>query len=179
MRIIGGKLRSRKFDAPTGDATRPTADRAKVALFNILCGIIVDAQVLDGFAGSGALSFEALSRGAAGAVLFETDVVAAALLRENAKSLGLSSQVDIRYGDFMTGAAGLSGRSFDIVFLDPPYKSALLEKAIVLADAVLAPSGIIVAEHSSEVNLPETAGALMKTETRRYGAVAFSFYKRR
>ena len=178
MRIIAGKLRSRKFDAPLGNGTRPTADRAKVALFNILQGIVENARVLDAFAGSGALSFEALSRGAAEAVLFETDAAVCKLLMNNAKSLGLLSLADIRCGDFISGAAGITGRLFDVVFLDPPYGSELLLKAVELSGDLLAPGGVIVAEHGSDREMPAGIGSLVKTGSRIYGAIAFSFYKR-
>ena len=179
MRIIAGKLRSRKFEAPPGDSTRPTGDRARGALFNILHGLTENARVLDGFAGSGALSFEALSRGAAEAVLFETDRDAARLLQENAKSLGVLSQVDIRHMDFFSGAPVLSGRIFDLVFLDPPYASGLLVRAIDVAGGLLAPGGVVVAEHSAGERLPDAVGGLVKPGERTYGAAAFSFYKRR
>lgn len=179
MRIIAGKLRSRKFEAPPGDSTRPTGDKARGALFNILHLLLENARVLDGFAGSGALAFEALSRGAAEAVLFETDSDAVRMLLENARSLGVLSQADIRHGDFLKGAAGLTGRIFDIVFLDPPYKAGLLVDAIAVSDGLLAPGGVVVAEHSSDDALPDEIGNLVRTGMRAYGAAAFSFYKRR
>jgi 16S rRNA (guanine966-N2)-methyltransferase len=180
LRIIGGKLRSRKFGAPQGNATRPTGDRAKVALFNILGGALDGARVLDGFAGSGALSFEAVSRGAALAVLYETDGAAAAILKENAEKLGIEDSVEIHCADFMAEAPKLAGKySFNVVFLDPPYSSGLLEGAVAIAEKLLAPSGIVVAEHSESAEMPETIGHLDKSGSRRYGAAAFTFYKRR
>ncbi len=178
MRIIAGKLRSRTIVAPPGSSTRPTGDKARGALFNILHGIIGNARVLDGFAGSGALSFEALSRGAAEAVLFEHDRAAAKLLQDNARSLGVLYQVEIHQTDFFTGVKQLSGRIFDLVFLDPPYASGLLIKAIEICARLLAPGGVVVAEHSSTDTLPDTVAQLVKTGTRTYGAAAFSFYKR-
>ena len=178
MRIIAGKLRSRKFEAPPGDSTRPTGDRARGALFNILHRLTENARVLDGFAGSGALSFEALSRGAAEAVMFELDRGTAQLLENNARSLGVLSQTEIRQVDFLAGAPALAGRIFDLVFLDPPYAAGLLTDAIEVSGGLLAPGGVIVAEHSSGDTLPDTLGSLVKTGTRTYGAAAFSFYKR-
>lgn len=178
MRVIAGKLRARKFEAPPGVSTRPTGDKARGALFNILHGVIENARVLDGFAGSGALSFEALSRGAAEAVLFETDRTAAKQLEDNARSLGVLSQAEIHQADFFTGVKQLSGRIFDLVFLDPPYASGLLAKAIEVCAGLLAQGGVVVAEHSSDDTLPDTVAGLAKTGTRIYGAAAFSFYKR-
>jgi 16S rRNA (guanine966-N2)-methyltransferase len=179
VRIIGGSLRSRKFEAPRGMATRPTADRAKVALFNILQGRLSGARVLDGFAGSGALSFESVSRGASMAVLFEADAHTAELIRGNAAALGIADHVDARHADFLKGASALSGQIFDIVFLDPPYASGLMGKALEAAEGLLAPGGVVVAEHSAAQDMPDIAGALARSDHRRYGAVAFSFYIRR
>ena len=178
MRIIAGKLRSRTIVAPPGSSTRPTGDKARGALFNILHGIIGNARVLDGFAGSGALSFEALSRGAAEAVLFEIDRAAAKMLEDNARSLGVLSQAEIHQADFFNGIQRLKGRVFDLVFLDPPYASGLLTKAIEICAGLLAPGGMVVAEHSSDDTLPDNVAGLIKTGTRTYGAAAFSFYKR-
>lgn len=179
MRIIGGRLRSRKFDAPEGVSTRPTADRAKVALFNMLQGKLADARVLDGFAGSGALSFEAVSRGARSSVMFESNGGAAAMIRRNADRLGISESVDVRLADFFTGIAGINRLTFDIVFLDPPYASGLLEAAIAASEPLLAPGGLVVAEHAGAQAMPETVGPLIKTNSRRYGIAVFSFYQRK
>jgi 16S rRNA (guanine966-N2)-methyltransferase len=178
VRIIGGMLRSRKFDAPPGMATRPTADRAKGALFNILQGRLEGAAVLDGFAGSGALSFEAVSRGAASAVLFETDRVAVSLIRKNASALGIADRLDIRQADFLGGVAGIRDMTFDVILLDPPYASGLLEKAVEASAGVLKAGGIIAAEHGDSMVLPDMIGPLKKTDERNYGTVSFSFYKR-
>jgi 16S rRNA (guanine966-N2)-methyltransferase len=180
LRIISGKLRARKFDAPAGFGTRPTSDRARVALFNILRDEVKGARVLDGFAGSGALSFEAVSRGAAAAVLFETDASAAGKLMENAAKLGIEGNVDIHQADFLAGAPVLAGRcAFEIVFLDPPYASGLLERALAVSESLLAPGGTIVAEHGASTEMPDEAGMLIKARRRRYGAAMFTFYKRR
>lgn len=180
MRIIAGKLRSRKFEAPPGAHTRPTADRAKVALFNMLRAKLEGARVLDGFAGSGALAFEAISRGATMAVLFETDDAAVSILRGNAAKLGIEDYVDIRRADFLKVAPKLAGKyAFDAVFLDPPYGSGLLMRALPVAESLLAPGGVVVAEHTAAEVLPDESGSLIKTKSRRYGAAAFTFYKRR
>ena len=180
MRIIGGKLRSRMFEAPVGLTARPTADRARVALFNILGSALDGARVLDGFAGSGALSFEAVSRGASMALLFETDEAVAAKLRENGARLGIEEYIDIRQADFLAEAPKLEGTyAFDVVFLDPPYASGLLERAMKTAERLIAPGGVIVAEHRAETEMPDELGALELIRTRRYGAAALSFYRNR
>jgi 16S rRNA (guanine966-N2)-methyltransferase len=180
LRIIAGKLRSRKFAAPPGEQTRPTADRAKVALFNMLHAGLDGARVLDGFAGSGALAFEAISRGAAMAVLFEKDGAAVSVLRENAARLGIEDYVDIRQADFLEGAPKLNGKyAFDVIFLDPPYSLGMLTRALPVAENLLAPGGAIVAEHAAAEELPEEPGALCKVRARRYGSAVFTFYKKR
>lgn len=180
MRIISGKLRGRQFDTPSGDTTRPTGDKVRGALFNILQSRLQGARVLDGFAGSGALSFEALSRGAASATLFETDAAAAALLRQNALKLGIAGQCDIRKQDFLVGAAALGNAAYDIVFLDPPYGAGLLEKVITFMDwqGLLAPGGIIVAEYSAANNMPADINGLAAYDSRIYGITALIFYRR-
>ena len=180
MRIIGGSLRGRAFDAPPGQHTRPTADRAKVALFNILAGAVRGARVLDGFAGSGALSFESLSRGAAQCLLFERDGAAARLLRSNAEALGLTGVADVRQEDFLTARWLAKELPFALVFLDPPYAAGLLLPALQwVGSGLVAADGIVVAEHSSRDALPDAIGDLVATDRRQYGAVGFTFYRKR
>ena len=178
MRITGGSLRGRPVDAPEGNGTRPTGDRAKVALFNILYGRLAGADVLDGFAGSGALAFEALSRGATHATLVERDAKAAALIASNAKRLGVADRVTVITADLFSAEQRLAGRQFGIVFLDPPYAAGVLADAIALIDRLdlLLPGGIVVAEHGSETALPQEIGSLTATDSRRYGAESFTFY---
>ncbi len=180
MRIIGGSLRGRAFDAPPGQHTRPTADRAKVALFNILAGAVRGARVLDGFAGSGALSFESLSRGVTHCLLFERDSAAARLLRRNAEALGLTNAVDVRQEDFLAARWLAKESPFDLVFLDPPYAAGLLLPALQwVGSGLVAADGIVVAEHSSRDALPDAVGDLVATDHRQYGAVGFTFYRKR
>ena len=153
MRIVGGEKRSRLLTAPEGTETRPTADKVREALFNILQSRVYDAHVLDLYAGSGALALEALSRGAADAVLCDQDRKAAAAIRKNIAALA--------YGDRtcflqMPDAAALSavkreGRRFDLIFLDPPYRmdtAPVCER--LLDDGLLAPDARIVIEHRKE-----------------------------
>ncbi len=180
MRIIGGSLRGRTFSAPEGMLTRPTGDRVREALFNILFGRVQGTTVLDGFAGSGALSFEALSRGAASATLFDVDAGAAQTLRRNAAALGLSGRCDIRSADFLQGAPALHGQGFGLVFLDPPYAAGLLDRSLELVGrhGLLSPGGIVVAEHSANAVLPGELAGLAAFDRRRYGIAALTLYKR-
>ena len=180
MRVIAGAYGGRTLKAPPGDSTRPTSDRVRESLFSILGETVQDADVLDLFAGSGALSFECLSRGARHALLFERDRDTARLIRGNAEALGLASTVDIRQEDFLMALTRLQG-PFDLVFLDPPYASGLLEPALMAIGraGILSDRGILVAEHSSRETLPEAPEGLYGTDRRLYGAVGFTFYRKR
>ncbi len=123
MRVVAGELRGRKLVAPRGDATRPTADRVREALFSIL-GDVSGLRVLDIFAGSGALGIEALSRGAAAAEFVDSAQTAVTAVRRNLEELGLEASVHRRDAfAYLTAAADKA--PFDLVFVDPPYDSAL------------------------------------------------------
>src|SRR5689334_21694217 len=142
MRIVGGKFKGRPIAAPEGRGTRPTSDRAREAVFNVLAHAawstgLEERRVLDLFAGSGALGFEALSRGAAIALFVETDAAARGALRDNIEALGLFGVTRIHRRDATDlGAkpAGL-GQPFDLVFLDPPYHAGLGEAALARLSA--------------------------------------------
>ncbi len=151
MRIIAGAWRGRVLTAPTGQGTRPTADRVRQALFDMLlhapwCGRarIEGARVLDGFAGTGALGLEALSRGAAAAVFFETHPAAKAALRANIALCRATAQCTV-LGDIRTAPPG---KPCGLVFLDPPYGQDLLVPAMARLRGMgwLAPDAIVVAE---------------------------------
>lgn len=180
LRIISGSLRGRSFTAPPGMGTRPTGDRIRESLFSILHGCINGAEVLDAFAGSGALSFEALSRGAQSAVLFDTDADALRTLRANIEALGLTARCQVHAQDFLKGASALRGQRFGLIFLDPPYAAGLYGPALELVDALqlLADGGILVAEHGVRDTLPQQIGGLAIYDRRRYGITALTFYKR-
>jgi 16S rRNA (guanine966-N2)-methyltransferase len=133
MRIVAGSHRGRRLETPADDRIRPTSDRIRESLFNILGhrldGGFTGKRVLDGFAGTGALGLEALSRGAASALFIERNREALALCRRNAATLGLTNQSDFRLAD-LTHAGLLAGPPFDLVFLDPPYGEGLAGKAL-------------------------------------------------
>jgi 16S rRNA (guanine966-N2)-methyltransferase len=189
MRITGGTLRSRALKAPRGQATRPTTDRVREALFAILtsAGVVEGAHVLDLYAGTGALALEALSRGAESALLVESAREALAVLRANVISLGLEDRARIVAGDVahairrvrVRGPDAL--RPFDLVFADPPW--ALVEAgapAAVLSDLAahggIASEGRVVLEHAART-LPPDIDGLVRLDTRRYGDTALTFYK--
>ena len=142
IRIIGGKWKGRKLRVAPG--VRPSPDRVRETVFNWLATTLPGAHVLDLFAGTGALAFEALSRGAAAATLVESDQRAAQLLERHRGVL--EAPADIVYGDALQWLAGATEHRFDVVFLDPPFGSGLLARALPLAAQRLAASGVVYAE---------------------------------
>jgi 16S rRNA (guanine966-N2)-methyltransferase len=186
MRITGGHLRSRALKAPRGQATRPTTDRVREALFAILtsAGVVEGAQVLDLYAGTGALALEALSRGAAAAVLVESARDALAALRANVEALGLEERTRVVAGDVAQAVRRLAGAApFDLVFADPPWAQIDAEAGLpgaVLSDLArrggIATDGRVVLEHSARTP-PFDIDGLVRLDTRRYGDTALTFYK--
>lgn len=181
MRIIGGEKRGLRLRSVTGVTTRPTADRVKEALFNILAGEIVEAAVLDLFAGSGALGLEALSRGAARAVFVEKDRKAGAVLRSNVQAAGFGRQASVVLADVfrtLTRPEKLGG-PFDVVFADPPYMREMAGTVVgaVAESGVLAPSGLLVVEHDRREELPPRWENIVQIRAARYGDTTLSFYR--
>ncbi len=189
MRIIAGEYRSRTLAAPAGDATRPTSDRLRETLFNVLAPRIEGAMFLDLYAGSGAVGIEALSRGAASAVFVEQEPAALAALRANLARLGIrdrfrihSSGVSVFLRRGLAGEAGKLDRgSFDLVFLDPPWDAAgEYEAALGLlggpAAKLLAPHAKVIAEHRRKQRLEDTYGGLRRNRLLEQGDAALSFY---
>jgi 16S rRNA (guanine966-N2)-methyltransferase len=156
LRIIGGALRGRKWSFPEAPGLRPTPDRVRETLFNWLAPHIAGMRVFDLFAGSGALGFEALSRGAGSAVLIEKDRVAAASLRAVAQRFGLAS-ARVEGGDALAFVRAQPRHACDLVFLDPPFAAGLLEPALaaVAAGDVLAPGGFCYLEQPARDAVPE------------------------
>lgn len=186
MRIVGGKFRGRALVAPAGRDTRPTSDRAREAVFNVLEHApwspgIESSRVLDLFAGSGALGLEAMSRGAAFALFVETDAAARGALRDNIEALGLFGAARIHRrdaADLGQKPAGL-GEPFDLVFLDPPYRKGLGEAALAKlgAGGWITPDALCVFECAVE-----ESPALVNFETldeRKYGAAKVLFLRAR
>ena len=151
MRIIAGKYRGKRLIAPTGRGTRPTSDKVRESIFNILSSRgLTGGKVLDLFAGTGALGIEAMSRGADSAVFVEKNPEAATVVRKNLSALGIDAKV---YNtDYKVALRKLEGRQFDLIFLDPPYaqreESSLLKE--ISSKRLLADGGCIVLEHASD-----------------------------
>ena len=159
--------------------TRPTTDRVKEGLFNILQFDIEGRKILDLFAGTGQLGIECLSRGAASAVFVDRRSDAVKLIRENLKTTELTENARVISGDSMEYLKSLREK-FDIIFLDPPYAAGLLEEAIshIAEFDILLPHGIIVAEHPVEKALPALAAPYRLHRTYRYGKIALTIYRR-
>jgi 16S rRNA (guanine(966)-N(2))-methyltransferase RsmD len=183
MRIIAGKYRSRPIEAPAGLATRPTSDRLRETLFNVLAPRIESAIFLDLFAGSGAVGIEALSRGADHATFVERAPVALKVLRANLARLGLTAGFSIHSGSVRAYVrrAQTETKQFDLVFLDPPYDAAH-EYATTLgllggaAAELLADDALVIAEHRRKEKLEDRFGSLTRTRLLEQGDAALSFY---
>ena len=179
MRVITGSARGCRLKELEGMETRPTTDRVKEGLFNIIQFDIEGRKVLDLFAGTGQLGIECLSRGAASAVFVDRRTDAVKLIRENLKATRLSDKARVVSGDSMEFLKSLR-ESFDLIFLDPPYEAGLLEPAIahIAKFDILSPHGIIVAEHPVEKAMPALAEPYRIQKTYRYGKIALTLYRR-
>jgi 16S rRNA (guanine966-N2)-methyltransferase len=185
MRVIAGTYRSRILKSLKGLALCPTSDRLRETLFNVLAPNIAGSRFVDLFAGTGAIGIEALSRGAAEVVFIENHVPTVTLIRRNLESLGVNTgtvlAVDALRGLAMLAARKNSGApAFDHIFLDPPYAAAKDYSRVLefLGSAnLLAPGGIVIAEHRRSFDLPEEAGALQRYRVLKQGDAALSFYR--
>lgn len=177
MRIVGGTLGGRVVRAPAGQTTRPTSEKVREAIFNILPAV-EDLRVLDLFAGSGAMGIEALSRGAAHVTFVDRDRRALDVLRGNLKELGLADRATILAQDALAAARRPPAVPWQLVFVDPPYASDLAARAVLaLSPESLAPGARIVIEHDRRHGPPEPLGSLLRTDQRRYGDTFVSFYE--
>jgi 16S rRNA (guanine966-N2)-methyltransferase len=172
MRVIAGEFRSRRLKSIPGDATRPTPDRLRETLFDILAPSIEGATFLDAYAGTGSVGIEALSRGAAHAWFLERNRVALETIRENLAALQLEARATV-----VTGLVALTLPRYaaHIVFLDPPYDLER-EYSTVLAVLAEAPPPLTIVQHSVRLALPEAQGALRRTRVVKQGDNALSFY---
>jgi 16S rRNA (guanine(966)-N(2))-methyltransferase RsmD len=168
MRVIAGRWGGRRLQAPPGDATRPTSDRVREALFSVLGARVEGARVLDLFAGSGALGIEALSRGAATATFVDSGPAAIGALRANLEALGADAETRRQDARRFLAGASAAAREYDLVFLDPPYRLAgrLGSELSDILPAVLAPGATVVTESDRRSPLDLE---LPLTDERRYG----------
>jgi 16S rRNA (guanine(966)-N(2))-methyltransferase RsmD len=186
MRIVAGKYRSRILKSLKGSALRPTRDRLRETLFNILGDRVSGSRFLDVFAGTGAVGIEALSRGAVAAVFIENHAPAAVLIRRNLESLAITSGAQVLPLDALRALEKLAARHkptdapFDFVFVDPPYaEKEQYDRALGFLGSApfLAPGSLVIAEHRRTFNLPQRIGRLLQTRILRQGDAALSFFE--
>jgi 16S rRNA (guanine(966)-N(2))-methyltransferase RsmD len=174
MRIIAGTLKGRRLQGPRDDRVRPTSDRLRETLFNVLADSVRGARVLDGFGGTAAVAIEAISRGAASAHVCERDPNALRVARANIEACGVSDRIVLERGDFF---ARRQAPSWDLVFLDPPYDDINLLDVVQHGAGCVAPEGRLVLEHRASRPSPEAAGGLTRVRVLKAGDSALSFYR--
>jgi 16S rRNA (guanine(966)-N(2))-methyltransferase RsmD len=185
LRVISGRYKGRRLTAVKGQKVRPTSDKLKAAIFNVLYSLDVtddmeNVSVLDIFAGTGALGIEAISRGAKSCCFIDKDSDAVDVIKKNLASLNADKGHDIIFTDYKNGLQilGKKGIQFDLIFMDPPYKKNLTFQAInnINIYEVFSRKCVIVAEHSSEEILPDTINEFHKITEKFYGDKVLSFY---
>ena len=182
MRVIAGALKGRRLVVPRGLLTRPTADQVRIALMDTLTPYLAGSEVLDLFAGAGGVGIEALSRGAARATFVERDRRASQALRQNLESLDLQAAGRVLTMDVERALPRLAaaGDAFDIIFLDPPYETALVPEilGVLGAGRLTRPGGLVIAQHLTK-RAPALAPlpALTRFRTRRFGETTLTFFR--
>jgi len=181
LRIIGGTARGMKIEAPDTDKTRPTLDRVKESVFNILIPYMADSKVLDLFSGSGNLGIEALSRGASKAVFVDQSRYCTGIIRKNLEKVKFMDRAGILTMPVERAIPFLAreGEKFDIIFMDPPYNMNFIVKTLQLLDDfdIINKDGIIACEHQKNEIAPDELGRLVKVKDRTYGDTLYSFYE--
>ncbi|PLR97403.1 16S rRNA (guanine(966)-N(2))-methyltransferase RsmD [Bacillus sp. T33-2] len=181
MRVVSGDLKGRALKAVPGNTTRPTTDKVKEALFNMIGPYFIGGLGLDLFAGSGGLGIEALSRGLDKVIFVDRDGKAVQVVNENIRACGLEDKSEIYRNDAERALKAVQKRDlqFNYIFLDPPYKKQQLVKLLQLIEeqGLAAPQGTIVCEHSSDIKLPESIGALSKVKHETYGIIGITIFK--
>jgi 16S rRNA (guanine966-N2)-methyltransferase len=176
VRIVAGSARGRRLAAPAGEGTRPTSDKVRGAIFNVLGQFFDGGRVLDLYAGTGALALEALSRGCALATCVEASPGAAATILENARACAMADRVNVVRRRVADALPGLAAATFDLAFLDPPYAEGP-EGALSQLDRVLRPGARVVAEHDRRAPPAERFGRLLVEDRRAYGDTGISIYR--
>jgi 16S rRNA (guanine966-N2)-methyltransferase len=180
VRIVAGTARGRPLFGPRSAKTiRPTADRVRETVFNVIGPWLEGQTVLDLFAGTGALAMESISRGAVRAVMVDREREATELCRKNAEQLGFQVQAEVMAMpvERATKTLAAAGARFDIVFADPPYAARALAATAQAAAALLAPGGVFCVEHDRREDAPERVGLLARVDQRRFGDTLVSLYR--
>lgn len=176
MRVITGTARGRRLITREGGAVRPTSDKIKEALFSIIQFQVEGRRVLDLFSGSGQLGIEALSRGAREAVFVDSSKESVAVTQKNLDNTGLEMRAKVVQSDFADFLVREQGR-FDLAFLDPPYRTGMLQKALPMVAAKMNSGGTLVCENPTDEELPPQAGDFVCFRVCRYGKIALTLYK--
>jgi 16S rRNA (guanine(966)-N(2))-methyltransferase RsmD len=178
MRIVGGDWRGRKLETPKGDDVRPTTDMVKESMFNIVQFEVAGARVLDLFCGTGQLGLEALSRGAERCVFVDTDRDSIELTRRNIEKCGASDRAEVTRGDAIAYLE--RAKPFDIVLLDPPYGTGLLEKALnaIITFDILTKDGIILCESRADEQLSDAPPPYTRSREYRYGKIKLTTFRK-
>ncbi len=176
MRVITGTARGRRLIPPEGSQVRPTPDRVKEALYNIIQFEVEGRSFLDLFAGSGQIGIEALSRGAARAVFVDASKESAAVVQKNLQITGFGSRAQVYQTDALDFLRRYDGR-FDLAFLDPPYHSGLLEAVLPALSQRMNRGGAILCEHPQDEELPQEAGGFRAVRSYRYGKILLTVFR--
>lgn len=178
MRVIAGAYRGRRLKAPSWTGLRPTSDRLKETLFGVLADRVIGARVLDGFAGTGALGIEALSRGARAVTFVDEDPRAIALIRDNLRHCGITGSCAIIRGSFAGAVRRLpAAQGFDLVLLDPPYEQPDIDGVLAAGGGCVAPGGALVLEHARRREVPQSAGLVVRYRALAVGDSVLTFYQ--
>ena len=177
MRVITGTARGMSLRTLEGDNVRPTTDKVKEAVFSIIQFEIEGRRILDLFAGSGQLGIEALSRGADSAVFVDADKNAVRIVKENLAKTKLDCKATVAQTDSLAFLS-MTDRIFDIAFLDPPFSTGLLERALAKVEPHIAEGGLVVCEHPFADELPDVQGGLEKQKTYKYSKTAVTVYRK-
>ncbi len=180
MRIISGAFRGRRLHSPKGDKIRPTIDRVRESIFNIIAAKVPDSKVLDLFAGTGAMGLEALSRGARNCFFVDQSVQAVHLIRENVQMCAAQDRSRVIHGPVGSAIQRLNSENelFDIIFMDPPYGKGYIQKTLEIIDAVAGSDALVVAEQHIKDQSPRIPPIWQVDRERRYGDVLITFYSR-
>lgn len=177
MRVITGIARGKNLKTLEGNDVRPTSQKIKEAVFSAIQFDIEGRRVLDLFAGSGQLGIEALSRGAKSAVFVDNSTASIKIIKQNIESTGFENSSKVYMSDYSSFTA-MSRDTFDIVFLDPPYKQGFLVPALKSVLPLMSEYGIIICEYPSEVEIPESICGFAVAKTYRYGKINVSIYRK-
>ncbi len=182
LRIIGGQFRGRKIKQPELDSVRPTKDRIRQAVFNVIAAAVPGTSVLDVFAGSGAYGLEALSRGAEKAVFVEKNPLCIRIINDNVAALGVAGFSEVVTADafkYLEDVCEAKYR-FDLVFADPPYNTDMAKNFLLKVNQydILNPSGILVIEHGVPEALPDAEGFFTLLKRKTYADISVSFYQK-